>query len=794
MVLGALKFLIKLLFRVEIKGDYQGGQAHGHDKTLVIANHSSFLDAILLMLFLPDKPVFVIHKESERSRFYRYFLRYADYVTVDTSHPMPMRRVIHTINSGRTVVFFPEGRVTVTGTLMKLYSGAAFAALKTDATLIPIQINGTKFSYFSRLSKILTQRLFPKVGLTIFPPTKLSAAEELDRDKQLNRGREEMHHLMMEMSVQARERMTLFEMLVDARDKFGKERFAFRDGLSDDLTYGDVVTKSVSLSVLLQRKMSLSKRVGILLPNSNACLLAFYAMQHSGHTPVMLNYTAGERAVNAGLKAAEVTTVLTSRRFVKKSELQPLIDAMQGYDIVYLEDLRKQVGVADKLHIAVKRMMPLQTMAEQTPEREALVLFTSGTEGLPKGVLHSHDSLMTQLQQIKAIYDFTPQDNFMLCLPVFHVFGLMGAFCLPISTGASGVLYPTPLHYKVIPETIYENGCTVLLSTSTFLAGYARFAESYDFHTLRYVIAGAEKLSAEVRKVYGEKFGIRVMEGYGATETAPVISAETVMSHHQGTVGRIIPGMIAELVPVEGIDHGGRLVLHGDNVMMGYLHAENPGVLDRPEIGQHGRPVYDTGDIVYIDDNRFVYLVGRVKRFAKIAGEMVSLDTVEQMARHASPEAQHAAITASDRKKGESIHLFTTDAELTRKQLQNATKVMGVPKLAVPKHIHATDNIPVFASGKVNYPALSELLEEESHASPSSMAQNISKLLHKDDKSKDKDKDKTSKQEAAKSAKTKDDKDNKDSKHHDATDDKSVTDNAKASSTSTQENQDKETS
>ncbi len=713
MLLTLLKFFIKLLFRIDIKGTYQGGEANGHDKTLIIANHSSFLDGILLLLFLPEKPVFVIHKESERSRFYRHFLRYADYVTVDTSHPMPMRKVIRTINSGQPVVIFPEGRVTVTGTLMKLYSGATFAALKTGATLIPVQINGTKFSYFSRLDKILTQRMFPKVGLTIFPPTQLSVSPELGRDEQLKIGRKKMHRLMMNMSVDARERMTVFEMLVDARDKFGKDRFAYRDNLSDDLTYGDLVTKATSLSVLLSRKLDMSKRVAIMLPNSNACLLAFYALQHGGHVPVMLNYTAGARAVTSGLVAAEVKTVLTSKRFVKKGDLQPLIDAMEGYDIVYLEDLRASVTLGDKLAIAAKRTLPLKTMAAQAPEDEALVLFTSGTEGLPKGVLHSHDGLLTQLAQIKAIYDFNPQDTFMLCLPVFHVFGLMSGFVLPVSSGASGVLYPSPLHYKVIPELIYENSCTVLLSTSTFLTGYSRFAEAYDFHSLRYVIAGAEKLSPETRKIYSEKFGIRLMEGYGATETAPVVSAETVMAHRQGSVGKLLPGLQTELEPVEGIDVGGKLIVHGDNVMMGYLRAENPGVIEKPVVGKYGKRVYDMGDIAHIDEEGFVHLVGRVKRFAKIAGEMISLDTVEQIARHASPDGLHAAITTSDRRKGEAIHLFTTDPELTRKHLQNATKAMGIPKLAVPKHIQVVEEIPVFASGKTNYPALAEQLVEE---------------------------------------------------------------------------------
>lgn len=711
-MLGVIKFFIKILFRIEIQGNYQGGKSNGHARTLIIANHSSFLDGVLLLLFLPEKPVFVIHQASERSGFSRFFLRYVDYLTVDATHPMPMRKVIKLINQGRPVVIFPEGRVTVTGTLMKLYAGAAFAALKTGATLIPVQISGAKYSHFSRLEGLFNLRFFPKLRLTIFPPTSLDIKSDLKENDRRIAGREKMHRLMMKMAVEARERTTLFELLLEARTVHGKDSPLFRDTLSDDLSFGELVKKSVSLSVLLQRKLHLSDRVGLMLPNSNACAMAFYALQHAGKTPVMINYTSGSRAVLAGLLATQTRTILTSRRFAEKGELQPLIDEMGGYDVVFLEDLRKMVATSDKLQIAVRRLFPKLTAVKQFPADEALVLFTSGTEGLPKGVVHSHDSLITQLEQIKAIYDFNQQDKFMLCLPVFHVFGLMASFVLPVATGSSGLLYPSPLHYKAIPELVYEHGCTVLMSTSTFLGGYARFAEQYDFHSLHYIIAGAEKLSPEVVKVYHEKFGLRIMEGYGATETAPVIAGETSMAHRRGSVGRILPGMEAELVPVEGIDEGGRLIVRADNVMLGYLRADNPGVLE-PVPTVDGKRVYDTGDIAEIDENGFVHLKGRVKRFAKIAGEMVSLDTVEKMALYASPDAHHAVISVSGRKKGEAIHLFTTDEELNRKSLQVASKSMGVPKLAVPKVIHAVDEIPVFASGKTNYPALRDLLVEE---------------------------------------------------------------------------------
>lgn len=710
MLLPIIKFLIKFLFRVEVNGDYQGGKENGQDKTLIIANHSSFIDGVLLLLFLPTQPLFVIHEDSEKSYFFRFFLRYVDYLTVDSKHPMAMRKIIKIINSGRPVVIFPEGRVTVTGTLMKLYSGAAFAAIKTQATIIPVQISGAQYTYFSRLGRLFNLQAFPKLRLTIFPPTRIESDNpHLDSDEQREVGKNKMHDLMMNMVVEARPRITLFEMLLEASKNHGSDQRLYQDSLGETLSYGDTLKKSVSLSVLLRRKLKLSKRVGLLLPNSNACAISFYALQHMGKTPVMINYTSGSRAVTAGLIATQTQTILTSRRFIQKAELQPLIDCLEDYHIVYLEDLRKAVTFSDKLAIGIKRNFPKRTAAKQSPNDEALVLFTSGTEGLPKGVLHSHDGLMTQVSQIEALYDFNPQDHFMFCLPVFHVFGLMAAFVLPISSGSSGFLYPSPLHYKIIPELVYENSCTVLLSTSTFLAGYARFAESYDFHSLRYVIAGAEKLSNEVIKTYHDKFGIRIMEGYGTTETAPVIAANTSMAYRRHSVGRVLPGIETELIPVPGIEEAGRLVVRADNVMLGYLRVDNPGIVEHtPTIGN--KRIYDTGDIAHIDDAGFLHLRGRVKRFAKIAGEMVSLDTVETMAIHSSPDASHAVISTEDHKKGESLILFTTDAELHRKALQQAAKELGIPKLAVPKSIHVIDDIPLFPSGKTNYLELAKTL------------------------------------------------------------------------------------
>ncbi|MFM6854675.1 MAG: AMP-binding protein, partial [Sphingopyxis sp.] len=289
-------------------------------------------------------------------------------------------------------------------------------------------------------------------------------------------------------------------------------------------------------------------------------------------------------------------------------------------------------------------------------------------------------------------------------LPVFHSFGLTGGTLLPLFNGIRTLFYPSPLHYRIVPALAYDANATILFGTDTFLSGYARMAHSYDFYSLRHIFAGAEKVRDETRRIYAEKFGLRIMEGYGATECAPVIAVNTPMHFQAGTVGRLLPNIDARVEDVPGIADGGRLFVRGPNVMAGYFLADNPGTLHPPQGGWH-----DTGDIVTMDEAGFITIRGRAKRFAKIGGEMVSLPAVEGYAANVWPMAQHAVVTKPDAKKGEQLVLFTTALGAGANALQEWGRANGIAELAIPRDIRVVDALPVLGTGKLDYVALTQM-------------------------------------------------------------------------------------
>ena len=430
--------------------------------------------------------------------------------------------------------------------------------LASRALELPVRIDGAARTWFSRMGGRFPRRLFPRIGLHIQPVTRIELPEAPTARERRRKAGDAMRRIMQDMVFAARPEQTLFEALLDAASVHGRQRAVVEDIKQIEYRYNDLLKMALMLGRVGSRLGAPGERIGLLLPNLAPTLGLIFGLNAFGRVPAMLNYTAGSDGLQAACTAATIRTVITSRAFVDQARLGDKLAALRDVRLVFLEDLRETIALGDKLWLMLWALhFPRQVAARLSPEAPAVVLFTSGSEGKPKGVVLSHRAVLANVAQIRAVVDISPEDKILNAMPLFHSFGLTAGALLPVLSGADVFLYPSPLHYRVIPELAYDRGCTVLFGTSTFLGNYAKFAHPYDFHRLRYVIAGAEKLAEPVRQTWIEKFGIRIFEGYGATETAPVLAVNTPMAFRSGSVGQLLPGLHAHLEPVPGIERGG---------------------------------------------------------------------------------------------------------------------------------------------------------------------------------------------------------------------------------------------
>lgn len=698
----AVRFLVRLFYGANVSGSIRPAP-----RMLVIGNHESFLDAVLYYALLPVDLTWLVHSSIARLWYFKLALRAVDHLVLDTTSPLAVKAAIGLIEAGKPVIIFPEGRITVTGTLMKIYEGPALMAARTGAEVVPIHIKGAVYArFFTRMKGDFPQRLFPRISLTIFPPVTIPMPDAPNAKERRRLAGEAMRGILQRMIVETRRQTTVFDEFLHAIALHGRGREMIEDATGAFFTYGKLLKAALALGRLVSKHTAEKEAVGVLMPTVGATYALLLGLFCFRRVPAMLNYTAGAQGVQSALRAARVRTIIVSRAFVERAKLQPMVAKLEGVKVLYLEDLRAELSLADKLWLLFYALpFPRAVMRKAEPSEPAIVIYTSGSEGVPKGVVLSHANLLANVAQIRATIDFSSKDKFMGMMPLFHSFGIIGGFLAPLFTGSPIYVYPSPLHYRIVPEMIYDRDCTIVFATNTFLANYAKRAHPYDFRSARLVVAGAEKLTDEVRRVYFEKFGVRIVEAYGATECSPGIAANSPMAMRFGTVGKLVPCLEAKLEPVPGIAEGGLLHLKGPNVMMGYWKEDRPGELQFPP-SVFGPGWYNTGDIVTIDADGFLTLKGRARRFAKVAGEMVSLEVVEKIAEAASPAALHAVIARPDPGRGESLVLYTQDAGLKRDQLMQAARSLGAPEIAVPRRIEYIDNIPLLGNGKKDYPAL----------------------------------------------------------------------------------------
>jgi len=697
-----LAALFRLVYRVEVSGIENYAKAG--ERAVIVANHLSFLDGPLLAAFLPGRPAFAIDTQRAAAWWVRPFLGLVDAVPIDPTRPLATKKLIRAVEEGRRCVIFPEGRITVTGALMKIYEGPGMIADKARAKILPVRIDGPQFTRFSRLKGKLRLRWFPRVTITLQEPQEIALPPEIKGRRRRHEIGLKLYDVMSTMMFRTADTgRTLFGAVLDARALHGGGREIIEDIERRPLTYGRLVAGSFVLGRRFAAASRPGEMVGVLLPNAAAAVVTFTALHAFARVPAMLNYATGARNMLAACRLAGLNTIITSRRFVAAAKLDAALATLaEGRRVLYLEDLRGEIGFAERLRglIASRFARSLYRRRAPRPSDPAVVLFTSGSEGVPKGVVLSHENILANCHQVAARVDFSPSDVVLNALPLFHSFGLTGGTLLPLISGVRIFLYPSPLHYRIVPEVAYDTNATILFGTDTFLTGYARAGNPYDFYSIRYVFAGAEKVREETRRQWMEKFGLRILEGYGATETSPVLATNTPMHFKAGTVGRLLPGIAWRLEPIEGISEGGRLIVAGPNIMKGYLSPTNLGAIEAPSGGW-----YDTGDIASIDAQGYLSIIGRARRFAKIAGEMISLGAVEDMAAALWPNFRHAAVTLPDPRKGEQVILLTENTQATAEALLAEARAHGVAEIMVPRKVLPVAAIPLLATGKIDYPA-----------------------------------------------------------------------------------------
>ncbi len=696
------KLLAGLLFRVKVRGS-----SEFPSRAIYVANHLSLLDAPILFLFLPIRPVFVVYAGLLRNPFYRWVIGQADRFLVEEDRPFALKELLGVLRRGHSILIFPEGRMSLTGSLMKIQEGAAFLALRSGAPVVPLILRGThRFLWGSPAPT--PKKLAPKVSITVGRPVVIETPDAIGRRKASRLAFLRLQELMETAVFQSTELFPLFEGVRRAARLYGFSRVALEDPILGICSYGRLLSLSALLGRSLGRRSSPGERVGILLPTSVAGVATVLGLCGRRRVAALLNPAIGTAGLRHAAAVASLRLVVTSRRMLAEPALagvQGSLSAIPGLSLLFLEELQTGIRSLDKALAWLDGRISLPWAPKPRLDDPAAVLFTSGSEGPPKGVLLSHRALAANIAQALAAVETGPGDKVFSPLPLFHAFGLTVGALLPLLAGFPGFLYPWALRSHTIPRLCYASDATILLGTNTLLSYWGRYAAPYDFARIRLVIAGAEALRPEVRRFWSEELGLRLLEGYGVTEAAPMVAANTVARSRIGTVGRLLPGIEARLVPIPGFAEGQELWIRGPNLMTGYLSTTIAGADFR-------EGWYATGDLVQRDDEGFLRIVGRLRRFAKIAGEMISLDLSEELARDLRPQSGHAAVALSSPERGEQIVLITTDPSLTLADLRRAADRAGTAHLALPSRLLRRKTLPRLPNQKVDYPSLTSWVKE----------------------------------------------------------------------------------
>jgi acyl-[acyl-carrier-protein]-phospholipid O-acyltransferase/long-chain-fatty-acid--[acyl-carrier-protein] ligase len=701
--LWILRLILRLWFRFRA---FNEDATRIEGPVLLIPNHVSWIDWLFVGLCLDtDWKLAASEMPARVSKLHAWVLGNSRIILIGADPAASLKRMTAHLKDGGKLVLFAEGRMSRTGTLQRLFDGTGFLIQKANPKVITCYQRGASRVPGSPHGG--WTKWFPKVTAHFSDPVEPPKFEGLKGSDARAKLNQWLRDLMVRQQFETEMEngpQTILPALAEVARQI-PHRTALEDTTFQTLTYRRLLVGTDLLASQWNRLLDQRvERVGVLLPNVNGKAVTLTSLWAADKVPAILNYTAGTSAMLQCIELSDIKQVITSRAFIEKAklEVEPLVAA--GVELIYLEDVREKIsGLAKLCSLLNHKLNPWA--GQYTPFADtAVIIYTSGSEGVPKGVELTHYNLLSNIRQCIAVIDITDNDRFFTCLPIFHSFGLTVGLLLPLLRGAFVYLFPSPLMYRQIPAIFYDRDCTILLATNTFLNGYARAAQAADFSNLRYLLCGAEKVQEATREIWAKKFGVRIFEGYGATETGPCLSVNTIFEARDGSVGRLFPDIEYKLEKIDGVAEGGKLLVKGPNIMKGYLNKE-----PNEEFKKLGG-WYDTGDIVTVDEDRFITILGRAKRFAKISGEMVSLTAVENALAGAFPQHGEdctiAVIARPDADKGEQLIAATNKPGLELGEIRTAIADAGLPNLAAPREIKLLEEIPLLGSGKINYPEL----------------------------------------------------------------------------------------
>lgn len=728
---GVLRFFARPLVRLLYKTSISGLENLPPGPAVIIPNHVSYVDAILIS-FAANRPMRFMMKRELFDKMPRLHGALGAIPVSSRDRPAQIEASLETarqaIRAGQSVVIFPEGQLTMTGNMIGFRRGFERIVKGAPAPVIPAYVDGLWGSFFSMRRgpslwshlKELPRPVAVRFGPALAEPTAQAARLAVT----------ELGAQAMDARVAARRRPLAREFFSSAMRSFRKPAIA--DSMGADLTYGKALTGALLLGRALDARLAGQPNAAVLLPPSAGGALANLALASVGRVPVNLNYTASREAIEHALASAELSTIVTSRKFVEALKADRGFELPAGKTVVYLEDVAPEIPQWKKTATyLLLKLMPASwaerlflRKASRNLDDTATILFTSGSSALPKGVVLTQKNVLANVEMVRDILPWAERDAMLGVLPFFHSFGYTVTLWLPLVSGMSAAYHTHPMQAEAIGKLAARMRATLLLATPAFLQRYTQKIPAEAFKSLRLVIAGAEKLRDSVADEFEAKFGARPYEGYGATELSPVASAGTPDAGRQkgskpGSVGRALPGTAVKAVDLKTgkpVADGevGMLMVKGPHVMKGYLGQPE----QTAEALRDGW--YVTGDLGTIDRDGFISITGRLSRFSKLAGEMVSHTAVEEKLQQAAglTDMTFVVTGVKDEKRGEKLVVLYAGWEGDIDALLAKLRTAGVPNLWLPakSSFYKVEGLPLLGTGKLDLKAVNELAAKLSGA------------------------------------------------------------------------------